>query len=105
MGLRPFNFGLHSLKAGGATAAANAKVPHRLFKRHKHWRSEVAKDGNVKNAVQSRLEVSRSLGLYPCYNASFLTLEIVIKVAKRSGGTTQWFVACVGVSNVWCGSV
>ena len=31
-------------------------------------------------------------------------LEIVIKLANLSGGTTQWFVACVGVLNVWCGS-
>ena len=27
-------FGLHSLKAGGATAVANASVIDRLFKRH-----------------------------------------------------------------------
>ena len=27
-------FGMHSLRAGGATAAANAGVPDRLFKRH-----------------------------------------------------------------------
>ena len=32
LGLPPSNFGLYSLRAGGATAAANAKVPDRLFK-------------------------------------------------------------------------
>ena len=65
LGLPPSKFGLHSLRAGGATAAANAKVPDRLFKRHGRWKSESAKDGYVKDHVQSRLEVSRSLGLYP----------------------------------------
>ena len=65
LGLPPSNFGLHSLRAGGATAAANAKVPDRLFKRHGRWKSENAKDGYVKDQVQSRLEVSRNLGLYP----------------------------------------
>ena len=32
VGLDPKEFGLHSLRAGGATAAANAGVPDRLFK-------------------------------------------------------------------------
>ena len=35
----------HSLRAGGATAAAEAGVPDRLFQRHGRWRSEKAKDG------------------------------------------------------------
>ena len=30
-------FGLHSLRSGGATAAANAGVNDRLFKRHGRW--------------------------------------------------------------------
>ena len=30
--------------------------------------------------------------------------QIVIKLANLSGGTTQRFVACMGVLNVWCGS-
>ena len=56
-------FSVHSFRAGGATTAANAGIPHRLFKRHGHWRSESAKDGYVKNSVESRLSVSRSLDL------------------------------------------
>ena len=38
-------FGLHSLRSGGASVAANHGVPDRLFKRHGRWRSENAKDG------------------------------------------------------------
>ena len=36
LGMDPGQFGMHtcSLRAGGATAAANAGVPDRLFKRH-----------------------------------------------------------------------
>ena len=59
----PRQFGMHSLRAGGATAAANAGVPDRLFKRHGRWRSESAKDCYVKDSVDSRLSVSKSLGI------------------------------------------
>ena len=43
------NFGLQSLRACGATAAANVKAPDRLFKWHVHWKPENAKDGYVKD--------------------------------------------------------
>ena len=59
----------------------------------------------VMQKIMYRAGVKWSLGLYPCYNASFVTLEIVIKVANLSGGTTQWFVVCIGVSNAWCRSI
>ena len=36
------NISLHSLRAGGASAAANAGIPDRLFKRHGRWSSENA---------------------------------------------------------------
>ena len=41
-------FGVHSFRAGGATATANSGAPDRMFKRHGHWKSENAKDGYVK---------------------------------------------------------
>ena len=43
----------HSLRDGGASAAANAGVPDRLFKLHGccSWRWESAKDGYVKDSV------------------------------------------------------
>ena len=40
VGLDPTKYGLHSLRSGGTTAAAAAKVPHRLLKRHGGWHSE-----------------------------------------------------------------
>lgn len=56
-------FGLHSLRAGGASAAANADVPDRLFKRHGRWKSENAKDGYVEDSLEKRLSVTRNIGL------------------------------------------
>lgn len=63
IGLDPKQFGLHSLRSGGASAAANAGVPDRWFKRHGRWVSENAKDGYVKDKLEDRLSVTRSLGL------------------------------------------
>ena len=54
---------VHSLRAGGATSAANAEIPDRLFKRHGRWASENAKDGCVKDDFNSRLSVTQSLGI------------------------------------------
>ena len=65
--LRPIvgnlDIGLHSLRAGGATAAANAQVNERCWKRHGRWRSESAKDGYIADSLASRLSVTRSLKL------------------------------------------
>ena len=56
-------FGLHSLMAGGASEAANAGVGDRLFKRHGRWKSDQAKDGYIKDNLDSLLSVSKSLHL------------------------------------------
>ena len=101
-------FGLHSLRAGGASAAANAKVPDRLFKRHGRWRSENTKDGYIKDDVESRLEVSRRLGLYlsndliPFFISPIMSLNSQPSVAQPSYG----FRVCNRMFGVHaCGSV
>ena len=53
----------HSLRSGGASAAANAGIPDRLFKRHGRWASENAKDYYVKDNLDSLLSVTRTLGI------------------------------------------
>ena len=63
LGMDPKAFGMHSVRAGGATAAARAGVADRLFKRHGRWRSESAKDGYVKDALVTRLSVTKQLGI------------------------------------------
>ena len=55
--------GVHSLRIGGASAAANAGIPDRLFKRHGRWSSENAKDGYIKDNMNSLLSVSKALGI------------------------------------------
>jgi len=56
-------FGIHSLRAGGATAACNFGISDILFKRHRRWKSETAKDGYVKDSFSDRILVSLNLGL------------------------------------------
>ena len=63
LGYNPTNFGLHSLRAGGATKAANTGVLDRLYKRHGRWKSGNAKDGYVDDSVEHRLSVTKQLGL------------------------------------------
>ena len=63
LGFDTTHFGLHSLRSGGASAAANAGVADRLFKRHGRWKSESAKDGYVKDSLKARMSVSASLKL------------------------------------------
>ena len=62
LGLDVKNFGLHSFRSGGASAAAK-HVSDRLFKAHGRWRSESAKDGYVQEDLDKRLSVSKNLGL------------------------------------------
>ena len=57
------NVGLLSLRAGGASAAANAGVNDRFWKRHGRWKSETSKDGFAADSLERRLEVSKKMGL------------------------------------------
>ena len=56
-------FSTHSLRAGGASAAANAGVPDRVFQRHGRWRSVSAKNGYVDDSLSTCLSVSKKLGI------------------------------------------
>ena len=56
-------FGTHSLRAGGASAAANAAVENRLSQRHGRWKSASAKNGYVDDCLDARLKVSKMLGI------------------------------------------
>lgn len=57
------NYGLHSFRSGGATAAANNEVCDRLFKRHGRWKSDSAKDLYVHENLKQKLLVSKNIGL------------------------------------------
>ncbi|XP_071172218.1 uncharacterized protein [Mytilus edulis] len=47
IGCNAKDFGLHSFRSGGATAAAQNNISDRLFKIHGRWKSDQAKDGYV----------------------------------------------------------
>ena len=63
LGLDKKKSGLHSLRSGGATAAATAGVDDRLFKKHGRWKTDHAKDGYVKENILDRLSVTKTLGI------------------------------------------
>ena len=61
VGLNWKDYGLHSLRAGGASLAANRGIPDRLFKRHERWKSDRVKDGYVEDGLEMLLSVSKNL--------------------------------------------
>ncbi|CAB4032432.1 Hypothetical predicted protein [Paramuricea clavata] len=58
-----YGSGLHSLRSGEATAAANdGNVTERQLKLHGCWKTDIAKD-DVHDSVKNRLLVTENLGL------------------------------------------
>ncbi|VDI05831.1 Hypothetical predicted protein [Mytilus galloprovincialis] len=57
------NLGLHSLRSGGATAAAKSNVNERCIKRHGRWKTDFVKDGYIEDTLEKRISVSQKLGL------------------------------------------
>lgn len=57
------NLGLHSLRAGGASAAANAGISDRCLKRHGRWQSDSSKDGYIEDSFDNRIKITKKLGL------------------------------------------
>ena len=62
IGLETKKLGLHSLRAGGATAAARQGVSDRLFQRHGRWASEGCKNLYIQDDLESMLSVTKNLG-------------------------------------------
>ena len=61
LGCNPNDYGLHSLRSGGITAAARYStnlIPERLLKIHGRWKSDSAKDMYVEESLENRLHVS-----------------------------------------------
>ena len=51
-------FRLHSFCAGGASAAAKAGVPDRLFKQHGRCKLDTVREGYVEESVENRLSLT-----------------------------------------------
>ena len=57
VGLNERDYGTHSLRAGGASCAANGGILDRLFKQHGRWVSDKAKDSYIQDNLE-RLTLS-----------------------------------------------
>ena len=57
------NFGLHSLRSGGASSAAHHGVSDRLISTQGRWKSDGARNRYIKDDKQTRMSVSLALGL------------------------------------------
>lgn len=62
-GIPPQNFGLHSLRSGGASAAAAAGVPHQLIKMHGRWKSDLSKARYIHRNLDQHASLVFALGL------------------------------------------
>ena len=62
-GLKPKDYGLHSMRSGGASLAAALGIPDRLIMRHGGWKSETSKNRYISESKISLLHVSGSLSL------------------------------------------
>ena len=56
-------YGLHSLRSGAASAAAQKGVSDRLVSKQGQWLSESARNRYIKDSVEDRLSVTRALEL------------------------------------------
>jgi len=66
LGYNPNDYGLHSLRSGGATSAVHYSgysIPERLLKIHGRWKSDSAKDMYVQESLENRLQVTKYLEL------------------------------------------
>jgi len=80
-GLCVKEYGLHSLRSGGTTAAAAAKVPQRLIKHHGGWRSDA-----VNCYIQETLGIWPLAGSYWCYVGVFVCVVRVLRCCPRGQG-------------------
>ena len=56
------SMGLHSLRFGGATAAANNYLSDRFISKHGSWKSNKGRDGYIKDSISDSLEIIKNLG-------------------------------------------
>ena len=85
IGISSRDYGLHILRAGGASAAANAQVADRLFKRHGRWNSETATVKLFHALFTSHLDHCNSLldGVAKC------RIDLLQKVLSAASRVTQ----------------
>jgi integrase len=63
IGLDKSKFKLHSLRAGGASAAANNHVDDRALQRHGRWKTGSVKNRYITESLSDLLSLSKNLGI------------------------------------------
>lgn len=63
VGLNKKKFGLHSLRSGGVSEASENNVSDRLLKAHGRWKTDIAKDGYIKDSQSKKMLVSLNLNI------------------------------------------
>ncbi len=61
VGLPVEKFGMHSMRSGGATLAANSGVPDRLWMEHGGWKSFRSAVGYVKTSSEVKASVTKAM--------------------------------------------
>jgi site-specific recombinase XerD len=62
IGLDAASFGTHSMRAGGATMAANNNISDRLLQRHGRWAGPSSANRYLEDDLDQRLKVSQRIG-------------------------------------------
>ena len=60
IGLEPEEYGLHSMRSGGASLAAALGIPDRLIMRQGGWKQEESKNNYIKETRDTLLHISRA---------------------------------------------
>ena len=60
---RTLDYGLHSLRSGGASEAINGGISERLVGKHGRWKSGYSRDRYLKDDKKSRLSVTKAINL------------------------------------------
>jgi len=77
------NLVLHSVRPGGASAAARSDVNERCIKKHGKWKTNMSKDGYIADTFEKRLSVSKDLVLsFFWMICSFFWFKAVLGIRK-----------------------
>ena len=57
----PGKYGLHSLRSGGALAAAAANVADRLISSHGRWKCEASRNRYIKDSDKNKFKICKPL--------------------------------------------
>ena len=83
-------YGVHSLRAGGASAAAALGVPDRLFQRQGGWRSERSKNNYIQESMESLLTVTKTIQAWELIRHLWLNFHLVHIYQTLSDPVLGW---------------